>query len=159
VVDLLHSRKFDPRTPLIHHVIGSAVVQLVGLSNSPETREEANKMLHDLIGDRKPFDFDRPTLAEGYDVITKKFLDHGEGRRHSESIPHHRRHSESHYNDSNGIGRLAHLAELAVGEGAERDYQSHKHRSDAWRNIGGEEGLEGLIKRHGYLSALQALLQ
>jgi len=159
VVDLLQARKFDSHSPLIHHIIGSAIVQLVKLSNIPDTRDEANKMLHDLIGDRKQFEFDRPKLVEGYDVISKKFLDQGDSRRHSESIAHHRRHSESHYNDSNGIGRLAHLAELAVGEGSERDFQPQKSRLDAWRSIGGDEGLDGLVKRHGYLSALQALLQ
>ena len=162
VTDLLQSRKFNPQTPLIQHILGSVVVQLVRLSNVSDTREEANKMLHDLIGDRNSsqFDFERRTLVEGYDVITKKFLDQGEVRRHGETMHAHiRRHSESHYNDSNGIGRLAHLADLAVGEGSDRDYQPHKHRSDAWRSIGGGEGLDGLLKRHGYLSALQALLQ
>lgn len=131
-----------------------------------DTRDEAYKMLHDLLVDRKSlqFDSDKSILVEGYEIITKKFLDHSIPRRHSEmSIhPHHRRESESHYNDSNGIGRLAHLAELAVGEGSERDYperQYHKPKSEAWRIIGGEEGLDGLVKRHGYLSALQTLLQ
>jgi hypothetical protein len=101
-------------------------------------------------------------LVEGYDIIAKKFLDQN-NRRHSEAHghPHARRESESHYNDSNGIGRLAHLAELAVSEGSDREYserQFHK-KSDAWRNIGGDEGLDKLLKRQGYLPALQTLLQ
>jgi hypothetical protein len=159
VVDLLQTRKFNSQIPLIQHAIGSTIVQLVRLSDIPDTRDEANRMLHDLIGDRKQFDFDRPKLVEGYDVISKKFLDQGDAHRQPDSIAHQRRHSETHYNDSNGIGRLAHLAELAVGEGVDRDFQPQKSRLDAWRSIGGEEGLDGLVKRHGYLSALQALLQ
>jgi hypothetical protein len=53
------------------------------------------------------------------------------------------------------------LAELAVSEGSDREYserQFHK-KSDAWRNIGGDEGLDKLLKRQGYLPALQTLLQ
>ena len=166
VVDLLQLRSFNANTPLIHHIIGFTTVVLVRLTTMIDTRDYAYKMLRDFIGDRKSSQFDpaKPTLVEGYDIITKKFVDHNHLRRHSElSIhPHHRRESESHYNDSNGIGRLAHLAELAVGEGSEREYseqQYHKPKSEAWRNIGGEEGLDGLVKRQGYLFALQALLQ
>jgi hypothetical protein len=163
VVDLLLSRKFNPYTPLIHHIIGFTTVILVRLANLVDTREEARRMLHDLLGDRKSSQFDpeRNLLLDGYDVIAKKFLEHP-GRRHSELPPSslHRRDSESHYNDSNGHGRLAHLAELAVGEGSEREFGDRyiKPKLEAWRNIGGEEGLDGLVKRHGYLSALQNLL-
>jgi hypothetical protein len=166
VFDLLQSRKFNGTMPLIHHVIGFMIVVLVRLTTMNDTRDEAYTMLRDFIGDRKPshHDLDKPTLVEGYDIITKKFVDHSHPRRHSElSIhPHHRRESESHYNDSNGIGRLAHLADLAVGEGSEPEYsdrQHHKPKSDAWQSIGGEEGLDGLVKRQGYLFALQTLLQ
>ena len=166
VVDLLQLRNCNATTPLIHHVIGFATVVLVRLTTMIDTRDEAYKMLHDFIGDRKSsqFDINRSALVEGYDIITKKFVDHSHPRRHSELPihPHHRRESESHYNDSNGIGRLAHLADLAVGEGSEREHterQYHKPKSEAWRNIGGEEGLDGLVKRQGYLFALQTLLQ
>jgi hypothetical protein len=132
-----------------------------------ETRDEAHRILRDFIGNRRSSQShpDKSALAEGYEVITKKFVEQNLNlRRHSEiSIqPHHRRESESHYNDSNGIGRLAHLADLAVGEGSEREYserQYHKPKSEAWRIIGGEEGLDRLVKRQGYLSALQTLLQ
>jgi hypothetical protein len=131
-----------------------------------DTRDEAYKLLSNLVGDRKTsqYDPDKSVLAEGYEIITKRFIDHGNARRQSElpNHPHYRRESESHYNDSNGIGRLAHLAELAVGEGSEREHserQFHKIKSEAWRNIGGEEGLDGLVKRQGYLFALQTLLQ
>jgi hypothetical protein len=164
VVDLLQSRKFNPNTPWIHHIIGFTTVVLVRLTNLIETRDEARRMLHDLIGDRKSsqFDTERTHLIEGYDVIAKKFLDHHTGRRHSELPPSslHRRDSESHYNDSHGIGRLAHLAELAVGEGSEREFADRfiKPKPEAWRSVGGEEGLDGLVKRYGYLSALQTLL-
>ena len=167
VVDLLQARVFNSNTPLLHHVIGFATVVLVRLTAMNDTRDEAHRLLHDLIGERKAsqFDSDKSALVDGYDIIATKFTtDHYPARRHSEmSIhPHHRRESESHYNDSNGIGRLAHLAELAVGEGSDREYterQFHKPKSEAWRNIGGEEGLDGLVKRQGYLSALQTLLQ
>jgi hypothetical protein len=167
VVDLLQARVFNSNTPLLHHVIGFATVVLVRLTAMNDTRDEAHRLLHDLIGERKAsqFDSDKSALVDGYDIIAAKFTtDHYSARRHSEmSIhPHHRRESESHYNDSNGIGRLAHLAELAVGEGSDREYterQFHKPKSEAWRNIGGEEGLDGLVKRQGYLSALQTLLQ
>ena len=165
VVDLLKLRKFNAYTPLIHHIIGFTIVVLVRLTTMNDTREEANKMLHSFIGDRKSsqLDPDKSALVEGYDIITK-FVDYSHPRRHSElSIhPQHRRESESHYNDSNGIGRLAHLADLAVGEGSEREYperQYHKPKSEALRNIGGEEGLDALVKRQGYLFALQTLLQ
>lgn len=167
VVDLLQSRPFNINTPLIHHIIGFTTIVLIRLTTMSETRDEALKILRDFIGDRKSSqsDPDKSTLAEGYEVITSKFVDQNiTFRRHSEVPiqPHHRRESESHYNDSNGIGRLAHLADLAVGEGSEREYserQYHKPKSEAWRIIGGEEGLDGLVKRQGYLSALQILLQ
>lgn len=166
VVDLLQSQIVDANTPLIHHIIGFTTVVLVRLTALIDTRDEAYKMLHDFVGDRKAsqFDSDKSALVEGYDIITKKYVDHTHPRRHSElsTHPHHRRESESHYNDSNGIGRLAHLADLAVGEGSEKEYperQYPKPKSDAWRNIGGEEGLDGLVKRQGYLFALQTLLQ
>jgi hypothetical protein len=166
IVDFLQSRNFNPNTPLIHHVIGFATVVLVRLTDMIDTRDEAHRMLHDLIGERKSpqFDQERSSLVEGYDIITKKFMDYNNGRRPSEMgmHSHHRRESESHYNDSNGIGRLAHLAELAVGEGSERDYserQYHKPKSEIWPSLGGDEGLDGLVKRQGYLSALQTLLQ
>lgn len=165
VVDLLRSRNLNANIPLIHHIIGFATVVLVRLTSMVDTRDEAHRMLHDLIGERKTnqFEQDKSVLAEGYDVITKKFVDHAHLRRPSDvSIhPHHRRESEPHYNDSNGIGRLAHLAELAVGEGTEREYSDRqfiKPKSEVWRNVGGEEGLDGLVKRQGYLSALQTLL-
>ena len=117
-------------------------------------------MLQDLIIEKKAaqFDLERPMLVEGYDMITKKFLDFGPpAQRQSEFIHGHRRESEGHYSDSNGIGRLAHLADLAVGDGVEREH--HHRRPDIWRSIGGEEGLDNIVKRQGYLSALQTLLQ
>ncbi len=160
MVDILQTRNFNPNTPLIHHVIGFCTVILVRLTNMSETREEAHRVLHDFLRDRKSSQFEpeRSNIVEGYEVIAKKFLDNG--RRQSEAH-HTRRESESHY-DNNGIGRLAHLAELAVGEGSENQYTdrvSHRRKYDVWRNIGGEEGLDGLVKRFGYLSALQTLLQ
>lgn len=166
VVDLLHARNFNPNTPFIHHIIGFATVVLVRLTSIVDTRDEAHKILHDLIAERKSSQFDpeRNLAVEGYDIIAKKFLDHNHTRRHSEAQHIHsnvRRESESHYNDSNGIGRLAHLADLAVGEGSDREFserQYHK-KSDVWRSIGGDEGLDSLVKRQGYLSALQILLQ
>ena len=149
----------------MHHIIGFAMVMLVRLSTMIDTRDEAYKMLHDLIGDRKlsQLESSKNVLAEGYDAIAKRFVDHAYTRRQSELPVHsvHRRESESHYNDSNGIGRLAHLAELAVGEGSEREHperQFLKPKSEALRNIGGEQGLDGIAKRQGYLSALQILL-
>jgi hypothetical protein len=110
--------------------------------------DEAQKMLSDLIGQRKtaPFDPERSLLVDGYEVIARKFLD-TRGRE-----------SEGHYGE-NGIGRLAHLAELAVGEGTEREYSTRAGKSDAWRSIGGQEGLDSLVRQQGYLSALQILLQ
>jgi hypothetical protein len=163
VVDLLHSRLFNVNTPLIHHVIGFVTVVLIRLTNIIDTRDEAHKMLHDLVGDRKPSQFepDKSVLVEGYDIITKKFVEHNSARRHSELPipPQRRRESEPNFGE-NGIGRLAHLAELAVGEGSEREYterQYQKPKSEAWRNIGGEEGLDSLVKRQGYLLALQTL--
>jgi hypothetical protein len=168
VVDLLQARVLNSNTPLIHHVIGFATVVLVRLTAMNDTRDEAHRMLRDLIEERKApqFDSDKSALVDGYDIIAKKFTtDPYTARRHSEMSlhPHRdRRESESQYNDSNGIGRLAHLAELAVGEGSDREYterQFHKPKSEAWRNIGGEEGLDGLVKKQGYLSALQTLLQ
>ena len=167
VVDILQSCNFNPNTPLIHHVIGFVTVVLVRLTSAVDTRDEAYRMLHDLIGERKStqFEQDRSILAEGYDIITKRLLDYNHGRRVNEMAvhPHHRRESESRYSDSNGIGRLAHLADLAVGEGSDGQYperqQYHRVKSELWRNIGGEDGLDGLVKRHGYLSVLQTLLQ
>ena len=167
IVNLLQSRTFNSSAPLLHHVIGFATVVLVRLTTMHDTRDEAHRLLYDLIGERKAsqFDSDKSALVHGYNIITEKFTtDHYNARRHSEmSIhPHHRRESESHYNDSNGIGRLAHLAELAVGEGSDRETTEtpfYKLKSEAWRNIGGEVGLDGLVKRQGYLSALQTLLQ
>jgi hypothetical protein len=152
-------RKFNYHTPLLHHITGSLIVQLVRLTSIPEASEEAQKMLQDVVGDQKTqLDMERPSLVEGYDVITNKFLDIGQRRQ--VDIHQMRRESDSHhYNDSNGIGRLAHLAELAVGEGTEREYASRVGMSDALRNIGGEEGLDNLVRRQGYLYALQILLQ
>lgn len=160
VVDILQTRNFNPVTPLIHHIIGFATVVLVRLTNMAEVKEEAQKLLFDFLRDRKSsqFDSDKSNLVEGYEVIAKKFLDNA--RRHSE-VHHNRRESESHY-DNNGIGRLAHLAELAVGEGSENQYAErsyHRGNYEAWRSIGGEQGLDGMVKRNGYLSALQTLLQ
>lgn len=163
VVELLLSRLFNINTPLIHHVIGFVTIVLVRLTKMADTRDEAYKMLHDLTGDRKhsQFDPDKSVLVEGYDIITKKFVEHNSARRHSELPipPQHRRESESNFNE-NGIGRLAHLAELAVGEGSEREYtdrQYQKPKSEGWRIIGGEEELDSLVKKQGYLSALQTL--
>lgn len=160
MVDILQKRNFSPNTPLIHHVIGFCTVILVRLTNISETREEAHRVLYEFLRDRKSSQFEpeRSNIVEGYEVIAKKFLD--SGRRQSE-VHHARRESESHY-DNNGIGRLAHLAELAVGEGSENQYADrshHRRKSEVWRSIGGEEGLDGLMKRYGYLSALQTLLQ
>jgi len=160
VIDILQARNLNSNTPLIHHIIGFCTVVLVRLTDMADVKEEAHKMLHDFLGDRKSsqFESDRSTLVEGYEVIARKFLDNG--RRQSEAH-HHRRESESHY-DNNGIGRLAHLAELAVGEGSENQYSDRSYqrgKCEAWRSIGGEEGLDGMVKRYGYLSALQTLLQ
>ena len=166
VVDLLQSRMVDTNTPLIHHIIGFTTVILLRLTTMKDTRDEAYKMLHGFFGERKPsqFEQDKHILIEGYELIAKKFIDYNSIRTHSDisGHPQHRRESESHYNDSNGNGRLAHLADLAVGEGSEREYSERQYpklKSEAWRNIGGEEGLDGLVKRQGYLFALQALLQ
>jgi len=118
-------------------------------------------MLADFLPDPKslPYDSDKSSVTEAYEVIARKFLDHA---RQSELVSHHRRESESHYHDSNGAGRLAHLADLAVGEG-ETGYQQDrgypKGKSELWKHVGGEEGLDGLVKRHGYLSALHSLFQ
>lgn len=162
VVDLLQLPNLNSNTPLLHHIIGFVTVVLVRLTSAVDTRDEAHKLLQDLIGEKKTtqFDSDKSSLVQGYDIITKKFADHNNFRRHSEMSIHPllRRESESHYNDSNGIGRLAHLAELAVGEGTERERLFPKPKPEAWRSVGGEEGLDGLVKRQGYLSALQRLL-
>jgi hypothetical protein len=163
---LISSRDLNSHSPLMHHVLGFAMVVLVRLSNMVEARDEACQLLHDLVGERKvsQFDQDRFLLMDGYDIIAKRLLDYNRGRRLGDMSlhPNHHRESESHYNDSNGIGRLAHLADLAVGEGADGQYsdrQTHKIKSEALRDIGGEEGLHGIVKRQGYLSALQTLLQ
>jgi hypothetical protein len=161
VVDLLQSRMFNTNTPLMHHIVGFTTVILLRLTTMTDTRDEAYKLLHGFFGDRKSSQFnqDKHILIEGYELMAKKFIDYSSVRTHSEISVHsqHRRESESHYNDSNGIGRLAHLADLAVGESSERQYP--KLKSEAWRSIGGEEGLDGLVKRQGYLFALQTLLQ
>jgi hypothetical protein len=125
-----------------------------------DVREEAQKVLHEFLQNRKSsqFESDRSNLVEGYEVIARKFLDNG--RRQSE-VHHNRRESESHY-DNNGIGRLAHLAELAVGEGSENQYSDrpyHRGNYEVWRKIGGEQGLDGMVRQNGYLTALQTLLQ
>ena len=161
VVDILQSRNFNPNTPLIHHIIGFCTVVLVRLTNISDVREEAQKVLHEFLRNRKSSQFeasDRSNLVEGYEVIARKFLDNG--RRQSE-VHHNRRESESHY-DNNGIGRLAHLAELAVGEGSENQYPDrpyHRGNYEVWRKIGGEQGLDGMVRQDGYLTALQTLLQ
>jgi hypothetical protein len=160
VVDLVQSRSFNSSTPLMHHVVGFATVILVRLTTLVDTRDEAYKMLNDFLPDRKslPYDSDK-TVTEGYEVIARKFLEHA---RQSEASSHHRRESESHYHDQNGAGRLAHLADLAVGEGDsgyQQDRGYSKAKSDLWRHVGGEEGLDGLVKRQGYLSALHSLFQ
>jgi len=161
VIDLLQSRSFNSSTPLLHHVVGFSTVILVRLTTMIDTREEAYKMLADFLPDPKslPYDSDKSSVTEAYEVIARKFLDHA---RQSELVSHHRRESESHYHDSNGAGRLAHLADLAVGEG-ETGYQQDrgypKGKSELWKHVGGEEGLDGLVKRHGYLSALHSLFQ
>ena len=158
VVDLLLTRGFPPNTPLLHHIIAFATVVLVRLTSIVDTSDEAHRILYDLVVDRKSSQFDpeRKALVEGFDVIAKKFLDHSNARRHSEAHihPHGRRESE-HYNG------LAHLAELAVGD-SDREYserQLHKKSDRTWQILGGDEGLDSLVKRQGYLSALQTLLQ
>ena len=94
------------------------------------------------------YDSDKASVTEEYEVIVRKFLD---PTRQSEPISHHGRESELHYHDWNGAG---HLADLAAGEGG-----YDKGKSELWKRVGGEEGLDGLVKRHGYLSALHSLLQ
>ena len=162
VTDLLQSRSFNSSTPLLHHVVGFCTVILVRLTTMIDTRDEAYKMLADFLPDRKslPYDSDKSSVTEAYEVIARKFLDHA---GQSEFVSHHRRESDSHYHDSNGAGRLAHLADLAVGEGDtgyQQDRGRHaKGKSELWKHVGGEEGLDGLLKRHGYLAALHSLFQ
>ena len=163
VVELLLSRLFNINTPLIHHVIGFVIIVLVRLTTMADTRDEAYKMLHDLTGDRKhsQFDPDKSVLVEGYDIITKKFVEYNslEDIANYQSLPTTDE-NRNPISTINGIGRLAHLADLAVGEGSEREYtdrQYQKPKSEGWRIIGGEEGLDSLVKKQGYLSALQTL--
>jgi hypothetical protein len=163
VVDILQSRSLNSSTPLLHHIIGFSTVILVRLTTVLDTRDEAYRMLTDLLPDRKtmPYDSDKSTVSEGYEVIARKVLDHA---RQSDVGSHHRRESDSsHYHDSNGAGRLAHLADLAVGEGDSGPQQDRggygKGKPDVWRHVGGEEGLDGLVKRQGYLIALHSLFQ
>ena len=159
VVDHLQlSRIINSNSPVVHHIVGFLTVVLVRLSSVSDTRDEAHKLLLDLVADRKQSQFDPDRaglLVEGYEIIVKKFIDHSNGRRHNDLA--YRRESDAQYNDSNGIGGLAHLAELADREYSERQY--HQIKSEAWRNIGGEEGLDTMVKRQGYLYALQTLLQ
>jgi len=152
------SRVINSNSPLIHHIVGFLTVVLVRLSSVSDARDEAHKLLLDLVADRKQSQFDPDRagfLVEGYEIIVKKFIDHSNVRRHNDLT--YRRESDTQYNDSNGIGGLAHLAELADREYSERQY--HQVKSEAWRNIGGEEGLDTMVKRQGYLYALQTLLQ
>lgn len=159
VVDLLQSRSFSSSTPLLHHIVGFSTVVLIRLTTMNDTRDEAYRMLADFLPERKgmPYDSDKPSATECYEAIVRKFLGQ------SDIVSHHRRESESHYHDSNGAGRLAHLADLAVGEG-ESGYQPNRgygkgKSSELWAHVGGEEGLDGLVKQQGYLPALQALFQ